>query len=198
MILPADWHIDIFGQDYNSWRIYLLICSIPSVVGLVMAIMLPESPKYLMAIGRPDAALKLLKRMYCMNTRQPANTFPVSQITRKTIYFYISYFFLMLLILFRSHYSFLLTLSPNTLKPNLKSFSSETFCSVFIFNIFQINIVYCSRYWPFFDRIQSKIFISDSGQYCIIRALLTFYQLIEQNSLFRTLTNDREISFATS
>ncbi|KMQ93186.1 synaptic vesicle glycoprotein 2b, partial [Lasius niger] len=75
-ILPLNWHIDIFGQDYNSWRIYLLICSIPPVVGLVTATMLPESPKYLMAIGRSDAALKLLRRMYCMNTRQPSETFP--------------------------------------------------------------------------------------------------------------------------
>ncbi|XP_011863383.1 PREDICTED: solute carrier family 22 member 16-like isoform X2 [Vollenhovia emeryi] len=76
-ILPLDWHIDILGQDYDSWRIYLLICSIPPVVGLVTATMLPESPKYLMATGRSDAALKLLRRMYCMNTRQPADTFPI-------------------------------------------------------------------------------------------------------------------------
>ncbi|XP_011636451.1 synaptic vesicle glycoprotein 2B-like isoform X2 [Pogonomyrmex barbatus] len=76
-ILPMDWHVDILGQDYNSWRIYLLICSIPPVVGLVTATMLPESPKYLMAIGRSDAALKLLRRMYCMNTRQPPDTFPI-------------------------------------------------------------------------------------------------------------------------
>jgi VNT family MFS transporter (synaptic vesicle glycoprotein 2) len=76
-ILPLDWHIDIFGRDYDSWRIYLLICSIPSVVGLITATMLPNSPKYLMAIGKPDAALKLLRRIYCVNTRQPPETFPV-------------------------------------------------------------------------------------------------------------------------
>lgn len=75
--LPFDWHINILGQDYDFWRIYLLICSIPPVLGLVTATMLPESPKYLMAIGRSDAALKLLRRMYCMNTRQPADTFPI-------------------------------------------------------------------------------------------------------------------------
>ncbi|XP_018051675.1 PREDICTED: uncharacterized protein LOC108689428 [Atta colombica] len=76
-ILPLDWHIDILGQDYDAWRIYLLICSILPVIGLVTATMLPESPKYLMATGRSDAALKLLRRMYCMNTRQPADTFPI-------------------------------------------------------------------------------------------------------------------------
>ncbi|XP_020286904.1 synaptic vesicle glycoprotein 2C-like [Pseudomyrmex gracilis] len=77
IILPLDLHINILGRDFVAWRIYLLICSIPSVVGLVTAAMLPESPKYLMAIGRSDAALKLFKRMYCMNTRQSSETFPI-------------------------------------------------------------------------------------------------------------------------
>ncbi|KAK2581246.1 hypothetical protein KPH14_008037 [Odynerus spinipes] len=76
-ILPLDWHIDVFGKNYNTWRIYLLICSIPPVLGLVTASMLPESPKYLMQIGRNDLALKLFRRMYSMNTGKPANTFPI-------------------------------------------------------------------------------------------------------------------------
>ncbi|EFN66476.1 Synaptic vesicle glycoprotein 2B [Camponotus floridanus] len=77
IILPLDLNINIFGLNYNSWRIYLLICSIPPVVGFVTATMLPESPKYLMAIGRSDTALKLLRRMYYMNMRQPLETFPI-------------------------------------------------------------------------------------------------------------------------
>ncbi|KAF7390063.1 hypothetical protein HZH68_011920 [Vespula germanica] len=74
-ILPLDWEVDVFGKSYNSWRIYLLLCSIPPVLGLVTASMLPESPKHLMEIGRQDDALKLFRRMYTMNTRKPADTF---------------------------------------------------------------------------------------------------------------------------
>ncbi|XP_014482770.1 PREDICTED: synaptic vesicle glycoprotein 2A-like isoform X2 [Dinoponera quadriceps] len=76
-ILPLDWHIDIFGRGYNSWRIYLLICSIPPVIGLMTSAMLPDSPKYLMSIGRSDVALRLLRRMYHMNTGQPLEAFPI-------------------------------------------------------------------------------------------------------------------------
>ncbi|KAI4486811.1 hypothetical protein M0804_006181 [Polistes exclamans] len=76
-ILPLEWDVDVFGKTYNSWRIYLLICSIPPVLGFVTASMLPESPKHLMEMGRQDVALKLFRRMYCMNTRKPANTFPI-------------------------------------------------------------------------------------------------------------------------
>ncbi|KAL2719010.1 synaptic vesicle glycoprotein 2B-like [Vespula squamosa] len=77
-ILPLDWEIDVFGKSYNSWRIYLLLCSIPPVLGLVTASMLPESPKHLMEIGRQDVALKLFRRMYSMNTRKPTDTFPTA------------------------------------------------------------------------------------------------------------------------
>jgi len=52
--------------------------------------MLPESPKYLLEIDKSDAALKLLRRMYRMNTRQSADTFPVSQITREITLTFIS------------------------------------------------------------------------------------------------------------
>ncbi|XP_043504239.1 synaptic vesicle glycoprotein 2C-like [Polistes fuscatus] len=76
-ILPLEWDVDVFGKTYNSWRIYLLICSIPPVLGFVTASMLPESPKHLMEMGRQDVALKLFRRMYCMNTRKPADTFPI-------------------------------------------------------------------------------------------------------------------------
>nr|KAF7413037.1 hypothetical protein H0235_012888 [Vespula pensylvanica] len=76
-ILPLDWEVDVFGKSYNSWRIYLLLCSIPPVLGLVTASMLPESPKHLMEIGRQDDALKLFRRMYTMNTRKPADTFSI-------------------------------------------------------------------------------------------------------------------------
>ncbi|XP_011135735.1 synaptic vesicle glycoprotein 2B isoform X2 [Harpegnathos saltator] len=76
-ILSLDWYIDIFGRGYDSWRIYLLICSIPHVIGLIMSAMLPDSPKHLMSIGRSDAALSLLRRMYRMNTGQPPEMFPI-------------------------------------------------------------------------------------------------------------------------
>lgn len=39
--------------------------------------MLPQSPKFLVENGKLDEALMLLKRMYAVNRRKPADTFPV-------------------------------------------------------------------------------------------------------------------------
>lgn len=86
IVSPLSLTVNIFNRPYTSWRIYLLICSIVPVLGLVTASTLPQSPKYLMKIGKPDEALKLLRRMYAVNKNKPAHTFPVrlSWIARRT------------------------------------------------------------------------------------------------------------------
>ncbi|XP_034194459.1 synaptic vesicle glycoprotein 2B isoform X1 [Osmia lignaria lignaria] len=93
-ILPLPLSVDVFYRRYTSWRIYLLICSIVPVLGLVTATALPQTPKYLMDLGKPEEAMKLLRRMYCINKWKPANTFPIktllvwenSQISRQSIF----------------------------------------------------------------------------------------------------------------
>lgn len=80
-ILPQSWSFILFERVYPSWRIYLLLCSIPSVVGFFTMLFLPESPKQLMEDGQLTKAHELLKRMYVINTRMPANTYPVIKLT---------------------------------------------------------------------------------------------------------------------
>ncbi|KAJ8977729.1 hypothetical protein NQ317_019404 [Molorchus minor] len=60
----------------HSWNFYLLVCALPSLVAGVAFIFLPESPKFLMTIGRNEKALEVFKRVYAMNTGKPAQTFP--------------------------------------------------------------------------------------------------------------------------
>ncbi|KAK0081744.1 hypothetical protein PV325_011636 [Microctonus aethiopoides] len=79
-ILPQSWSFILFERVYPSWRIYLLLCSIPSVVGFFTMLFLPESPKQLMEDGQLTKAHELLKRMYVINTRMPANTYPIKQL----------------------------------------------------------------------------------------------------------------------
>lgn len=77
LISPLSLNVNVFNKRYTAWQIYLLICSIVPVLGLVTASTLPQSPRYLVNIGKTDEALKLLRTMYSMNKKKPANTFPV-------------------------------------------------------------------------------------------------------------------------
>lgn len=55
----------------GPWRVYLASCSLISAIAFIAINFLPESPKFLLAIGKPDEALATLRRIYRINTGQP-------------------------------------------------------------------------------------------------------------------------------
>ncbi|KAJ8881788.1 hypothetical protein PR048_018274 [Dryococelus australis] len=80
VIIPQTWSVDLPWCTYNSWRIFVAICSLPSVLGcLLTACVLPESPKYLMAHGETEKTLKVLRHMYALNTGSNEDNYKVNQ-----------------------------------------------------------------------------------------------------------------------
>lgn len=65
---------------YNSWRIFLVICSIPSLIVGVLLFYLPESPKFLLSIGRFEEALAIFRGIYVTNTGNPPEMYPVKEL----------------------------------------------------------------------------------------------------------------------
>lgn len=63
---------------YNSWRIFLAICSIPSVLVAIFLFFLPESPKFLLIRNDHQEALEVFKQIYATNTGNDPETYPVS------------------------------------------------------------------------------------------------------------------------
>lgn len=78
-IIPQSWSLTLFGGAfvYNSWRIFILVCSMPALIAFLGLLNFPESPKYLMSKGRNEEALKVFQKMYSMNTGNPPEMFPV-------------------------------------------------------------------------------------------------------------------------
>ncbi|XP_034952155.1 synaptic vesicle glycoprotein 2B-like isoform X2 [Chelonus insularis] len=76
-VTPLPWSFVIFDKKYDAWRIYLLLCSIPSILGFVIMSFLPESPKCLMDNGYLPRAYDLFRRIYVVNNRAPADTYPI-------------------------------------------------------------------------------------------------------------------------
>ncbi|XP_066993183.1 synaptic vesicle glycoprotein 2B isoform X2 [Anabrus simplex] len=65
---------------YNSWRIFLLICAIPSLAVAVLLIFLPESPKFLLSRGKHEEALNIFRQIYHSNTGKPIETYEVKEL----------------------------------------------------------------------------------------------------------------------
>eukprot|EP00095_Tigriopus_kingsejongensis_P000777 maker-scaffold67_size430214-snap-gene-1.18 protein:Tk00777 transcript:maker-scaffold67_size430214-snap-gene-1.18-mRNA-1 annotation:"hypothetical protein DAPPUDRAFT_304078" len=82
-IIPADIGYDTDDPnefEYNSWRIFVLVCGLPALLVGVALFWFPESPKFLLAKGDEKAAIKVFAQIYAFNTGNPASSYPVKRI----------------------------------------------------------------------------------------------------------------------
>lgn len=80
LIIPANIGFQTPYFIYNSWRIFLMICSIPSFIVAALLFYLPESPKFLIMKGRQEEALAIFRGIYVTNTGRPRDEYPVREI----------------------------------------------------------------------------------------------------------------------
>lgn len=71
---------------FSSWNLFVAICAMPSIIIGLWLFRFPESPKFLLECGEPDAALDVLREMYAMNTGEDSINYPVSKIIYAFVY----------------------------------------------------------------------------------------------------------------
>ncbi|XP_011309941.1 synaptic vesicle glycoprotein 2B-like [Fopius arisanus] len=79
-ITPQSWSFVILNREYTAWRIYLMACTLPSIIGCITMTFSPESPQQLMKAGDVDRTYCLLRRMYVINNLKSPETFTVKRI----------------------------------------------------------------------------------------------------------------------
>lgn len=83
--LNQEWSLDIdfLGITYKPWRLFLVVCGLPSLLcALVLFFVIPESPKYAFSSGDEPMTLRILEKIYCMNTGNSAQKFEVKSIIK--------------------------------------------------------------------------------------------------------------------
>lgn len=68
LVMPMTWRYQVFGLLYTPWRLYTLLSSLIQATAFIALLFLPESPKFMLAMGKPDEALAILKKVYAVNT----------------------------------------------------------------------------------------------------------------------------------
>ena len=76
----VNFEIPYIGLDFKPWRLFLVICSIPGGLSAIAFMILPESPKFLLAKKMEQEAIKVLKTVYKWNTGKRKSTFEVQHI----------------------------------------------------------------------------------------------------------------------
>uniref|UniRef100_A0A8D8S1F2 Synaptic vesicle glycoprotein 2B n=1 Tax=Cacopsylla melanoneura TaxID=428564 RepID=A0A8D8S1F2_9HEMI len=81
-IIPNKWEFYFFGDTFliNSWRIFLMISTLPSLSGALLVYFMPETPKFLMTHGRTEEALKVFQCMYAWNTGNSRESYPIKRL----------------------------------------------------------------------------------------------------------------------
>jgi VNT family MFS transporter (synaptic vesicle glycoprotein 2) len=81
-ILPLNIELSLFGGlEFHAWNLFLLICTLPAILTGILFILMPESPKYLMAKGNNAKALEVFKKIYKLNSGQSRDNYPIKKLT---------------------------------------------------------------------------------------------------------------------
>ncbi|XP_046478654.1 synaptic vesicle glycoprotein 2C isoform X2 [Neodiprion pinetum] len=76
-IIPMTFELRINGLQFNSWRLFVALVGIPTVISSILLIRFPESPKFLVSQGKSKEALKILRGIFVANTSHSIHDYPV-------------------------------------------------------------------------------------------------------------------------
>ncbi|NXB50238.1 SV2C protein, partial [Leucopsar rothschildi] len=71
------------AYQFHSWRVFVIVCALPCVSSVVALTFMPESPRFLLEVGKHDEAWMILKQIHDTNMRargQPEKVFTVTRI----------------------------------------------------------------------------------------------------------------------
>ncbi|XP_055709266.1 putative transporter svop-1 isoform X2 [Phlebotomus papatasi] len=80
LILTRPINFTIGSTEYHSWQVFFWACSIIGLSGGFISLFLPESPKFLMSLGRNEEALRVFQRIYRINTRKSSDSYPIKSL----------------------------------------------------------------------------------------------------------------------
>ncbi|KAJ1529393.1 hypothetical protein ONE63_006176 [Megalurothrips usitatus] len=83
-VLPMQWSLPLYGEGlgFRSWRLFILVGASPALLAGLALLWFPESPKFLLAVGKREEALQVLARVHAVNTG--LSDFPVRELTADT------------------------------------------------------------------------------------------------------------------
>ncbi|XP_076589114.1 synaptic vesicle glycoprotein 2B [Chaetodon auriga] len=78
LVIPRTWaHFSLGWLDFQSWRLFVVLCSVPSLTSaLLFRLLMPESPKFLMEAAREKEAIHVFRVMFELNTWGKGKDFP--------------------------------------------------------------------------------------------------------------------------
>lgn len=69
-VINRSWSIYVPFLDihFKPWRLFIIVCGLPSLIGGIGLWPMPESPKYIHSVGQLDEAIAVLQTVYRLNS----------------------------------------------------------------------------------------------------------------------------------
>ncbi|BFZ14245.1 hypothetical protein BsWGS_17284 [Bradybaena similaris] len=68
IVIPREYLSFESGDfTFHSWRVFVALCTIPSITSAAMFVLMPESPKYLLQVGKEQDAISVLYNVHASN-----------------------------------------------------------------------------------------------------------------------------------
>lgn len=80
------FYIPFLDIVYKPWRLFLLVCGLPSLISSLCLFVIPESPKYTLLYKGQDDTIRILSRVYAINTGNERETYPFTHIEQTDEY----------------------------------------------------------------------------------------------------------------
>ncbi|XP_024943451.1 synaptic vesicle glycoprotein 2B [Cephus cinctus] len=85
VVIPRPWMLgNIEGFSFSSWRMFVALCGMPSLIMTMILCFFPETPKYLMTHGKMDRALVVMETMFAFNSGLDRSDYPVRSLINPT------------------------------------------------------------------------------------------------------------------
>ncbi|KAJ8919147.1 hypothetical protein NQ315_012133 [Exocentrus adspersus] len=86
LVLPQSLDVSLFNGYFkmHSWNFFLLASGLPALYSGIAFIFVPESPKFLMTVGKNKKALEIFQNVYSINTGKSADSFAIKELVDET------------------------------------------------------------------------------------------------------------------
>lgn len=75
-VINQKWiiYVPFFNVNFTSWRLFIVLGSLPGLIGAIAFLYLPESPKYLFSRGKTTEATSVIKTVYGVDQEVSSST----------------------------------------------------------------------------------------------------------------------------
>lgn len=79
--MSMDWNLELLeGFSFRPWRLLTIFYLLPGVIGTLMLVSLPESPKILLSLGKTQEAFDIVNWIALKNSGKALQDFKVDRL----------------------------------------------------------------------------------------------------------------------